>query len=108
MAKKNKKGFSFFLNGKIDYAILIITCILVCFGLIMLLSASAPTSISETGKSTKYLIKQGEVVLLGSFIALIISKIDYRIFRKFRFLIYAVCVGILFAVGFLGEGANRS
>ena len=76
MTKKNNKPkkFSFFLNGKFDYSILIVTIFLLIIGLIMLLSASTPTSISEEGVSYKYVLKQGEVALIGlafSFIGLL-------------------------------------
>lgn len=109
MAKKKSKSFSLILNGKFDYALLIVTVVLVCFGLIMMLSASSPTSISETGKSTKYLIRQGRIVIIGIAIMFILSKIDYKIYRKLSLPLYFGCLGILILVGFVGtaEGGAR-
>lgn len=37
-----------------------------------------------------------------------LSKIDYRIYRKFKFVIYIFIVGLLFAVKFLGMSSGRS
>ena len=84
MANKTKaKKFSIFLNGKFDYSILIITILLLSMGLIMLLSASAPTSFSENGNSYDYVVKQGIVAFFGFIAMIVLSKIDYRIYRKF-------------------------
>lgn len=111
MAKKNNnvKKFSFFLNGKFDFPLLIITIFLLIFGLIMLLSASTPTSISEDGVSYKYVLRQGEVVLFGLVLMIILSKIDYRIYKNFKWIIYIATVVLLIAVGLTGtsEGGAR-
>ena len=106
MSNKEKK-FSLVLNKKFDYSILIITLLLLSIGLIMLLSASAPTSLSETGdNSYQYVTKQGIMAIAGLFAMIVFSKFDYRIFKKFKWLIYAVCIAFLVAVGFVGTGAG--
>ena len=111
MTKKNKsKKFSFFINGKFDYTIIVVTVLLLCIGLIMLLSASAPASLSETGDdSYQYIRKQGLVAGIGIVMMIVLSKVDYRIFRKLKWLIYAICIALLVAVGFvgIGEGGAR-
>jgi len=99
MAKKKTKKFGLFINGKFDYML----------GLIILLSASAPTALSEVDKngnsnSYKYLIKQGIMAVAGLFAMVVLSKIDYRIYRKLKWPIYIGCIAILVAVGFVGKG----
>lgn len=107
MASKNKeKKFSFFINGKFDYPILIVTLLLLSMGLIMLLSASAPKSFSEYGNSYNYIMKQGIVAAVGLFFMVALSKVDYRIYRKLKWLIYIGFVVLLVLVGFIGTGAN--
>lgn len=107
MANKNKtKKFSFFLNGKFDYSILIVTLLLLSMGLIMLLSASAPKSFSENGNSYEYIMKQGFVAIVGLVLMIALSKIDYRIYRKLKWLIYIGFVVLLIIVGFVGIGEN--
>lgn len=104
MVNKSKK-FSLFSNRKMDYSILIITLLLLCIGLIMLLSASAPTSLSETGNNSyKYFSKQAGIAVVGLIGMAFFSKIDYKIFRKFKWIIYVVCIALLVAVGFFGKG----
>ncbi len=106
MAKNKTKKFLFFLNGKMDYALLIITLLLLCTGLIMLLSASAPTSLSESGNSYKYVVKQGIMTLAGLFAMIVLSKIDYRIFRRFKWIIYVGLIILLVLVGLVGTNAG--
>ncbi len=107
MTKKNKtKKISLFLNGKFDYSTLIITLLLLSIGLIMLLSASAPKSRSEseTGSSYDYIIKQGIVAVGGLFALIVLSKVDYRIYKKFSWIIYFGLIILLVLVGFVGIG----
>lgn len=107
MANKNKaKKFSLLLKGKFDYSILVITLLLLSMGLIMLLSASAPTSFAENDNSYSYVLKQGGVALLGLGFLIALSTIDYRIYKKLKWLIYFLCLGLLILVGLFGVGEN--
>ena len=106
MSKNKTRKFLFFLNGKMDYALLIITLLLLCIGLIMLLSASAPTSLSESGNSYKYVIKQGIMAGAGLIAMIVLSKIDYRVYRKFKWLIYVGFIALLVLVGLVGTDAG--
>ena len=107
MTNKTKaKKFSFFLNGKFDYSILIITLLLLSIGLIMLLSASAPTSFAESENSYAYVLKQGIVAGAGLILMFILSTFDYRNYRKLKWIIYIACIVLLVLVGFIGTGAN--
>ena len=104
MANKNKtKKFSFFLNGKFDYSILIVTLLLLSMGLIMLLSASAPKSFSENGNSYEYIMKQGLVAGVGLVLMIALSKIEYRIYRRLKWVIYIGFVVLLIVVGFVAS-----
>ena len=109
MADNKSKKFNFFLSKKFDYSILIITMLLLCIGLIMLLSASAPTSLSESGNSYKYVIKQSIVAVVGLILMIAISKVDYRNYKKISWIIYVGCIVLLIMVGFMGtdEGGAR-
>ena len=106
MAKSKQKRVGFFLNGKFDYMLLIITLLLLCIGLIMLLSASAPTSLSESGNSYKYVIKQGAMAAIGLIMMTVLSKIDYRIYRRLKWIIYVGLIVLLVLVGFVGTNAG--
>ena len=78
-----KKKFSSFLDNPIDYTLLITVLLLLTVGLVMVLSASSPTSLSESGNSYKYFIKQAIFAVFGLFAMAAISKIDYRFYQKF-------------------------
>ena len=107
MAKKKK--FHFFTKGSVDYIIWVTVMILVAFGLIMVLSASAPSSLSETdGKSSYQYIKQQAIsAVIGLVAMMACSKVDYHIFRKLKWIIYIVFIILLILVGFVGMEAGR-
>lgn len=106
--QKSKKKFSLFTKGSVDYTIWITVMILVAFGLIMVLSASAPSSLAETGDdSYTYIRKQAFSAVLGLCAMYACSRVDYHIFRKLKWIIYIVCIVLLVLVGFVGMGANR-
>ena len=110
MAKKKNKKFSSFLDNPIDYTLLITVLLLLTLGLIMVLSASSPTSLSESGKSYKYFVKQAAFAGLGLFAMGIISKIDYRFYKKIYKWVYIASIVLLTAVLIVGitvNGAKR-
>ena len=111
MAKKEKlKGFSSFLNNPVDFTLVITTLLLLSIGLIMVLSASSPTSLQESGNSYQYFARQLFFAVLGLAGMFVASKIDYRIFQKFYKHLYVASILLLFAVlvvGFRAKGAKR-
>lgn len=109
-AKKSKNKITPLTKGSIDYIIVIVVTLLVSLGLIMVLSASSATALSESGDSYRYFKRQLEAVIIGIVLLVIVSKIDYRIYRKLKWLGYGIIVALLFAVGFIGMssgGATR-
>ena len=106
MAKKKNKKFSSFLENPIDYTLLITVLLLLTLGLIMVLSASSPTSISESGKSYKYFAKQAVFAGVGLAALAMISKIDYRFYKKFYKIAYIISIILLIAVLVAGKTVN--
>ena len=106
MAKKKVKKFNLFTKGTIDYTILIVVLMLLSLGIIMVLSASAPSSLSESGNSYKYVIKQGISAVIGLIAMVFLSTVDYRIFRKLKWPIYGGLIILLVLVGFIGIDAG--
>ena len=103
--KTDEKG-STFLNNQIDYTLLITVLLLLSMGLIMVLSASSPTAISEGRSSYAYFIRQALFATIGIVAMIIISKIDYRIYKKFYLLAYLASIVLLVAVMVIGKEAN--
>ncbi len=111
MAKKRKeKNFSSFLNNPIDFTLVITILLLLGIGLVMVLSASSPSALAESGNSYAYFSKQLIFGILGIFVMLFISKIDYRFYQKFykHALIFSILSLVLvMLIGKEVNGAKR-
>lgn len=83
---------------QIDFVLLIIIILLLSLGIIMVLSASAPSALSETGNSYTYVTKQAIFAVLGFGVMFFFSRFDYRIFKRLYWPIYWISVGILLLV----------
>ena len=75
--RKKKNNILNFSDNSIDYTLLITILLLLSLGLIMVLSASSPTALSESGNSYTYFAKQGAFAIVGLFCMFVISKINY-------------------------------
>ncbi len=90
-----------------DYTLIIVSFILVIFGLVMLASASAPVAFSKFGDSFYYLKRQLlRGFLPGLIFFLILARIDYRIWKKAGWLFLALSVVLLLGVFVPGLGAD--
>ena len=102
----NSKTDIGFLSNPIDYTLLITVLLLLSLGLIMVLSASSPTAISEGRSSYAYFIKQAGFAMVGIVMMIGLSKLDYRIYKKFYLLAYIVAFVLLVAVLAIGKETN--
>lgn len=106
--KKKEKSFSSFLNNPIDFTLVITILLLLTIGLVMVLSASSPSALSESGNSYAYFSKQLLFAILGIIAMVIISKIDYRFYKKFYKYAYILAILLLLAVQLVGKEVNGS
>ena len=106
MTKKKGKSFSSFLKNPIDFTLLITILLLLSIGLIMLLSASSPSALSESGNSYSYFFRQAIFAVAGLFMMWVISNIDYRFYQKYYKLAYVVAFLLLLAVPLIGREVN--
>lgn len=107
MAKKSKeKSFSSFLNNPIDFTLVITILLLLVIGLVMVLSASSPSALAESGNSYAYFSKQLIFAILGIFAMAFISKIDYRFYQKFYKHAWWISFLLLVAVMAVGREVN--
>lgn len=109
--KKEKKNLKF-TNQPFDFILCIVIFILLALGIVMVLSASAPSALAETGKAYVYAGRQLMFGILGIVAMFIISKIDYHLFKKFYWPIYWGSWMILLLVmipglGIVSGGAKR-
>lgn len=92
--------------GVIDLPYLLLTLLLVAFGLIMLYSASYARAYYVTGNSASYFTSQLVFALAGVAVMLAISRVPYEWYQKFSTLIFAVTVALLTAVLLVGTNVN--
>lgn len=107
MSKAKQKNIKH-ADKPFDFILFITILIMLSLGIIMVLSASSPSALAETGDSYDYVKTQGVSAVMGIILMLIISKIDYRIYRRFYKLLYWVSILLLLAVAIpgLGKSAN--
>ncbi|HIU75236.1 MAG TPA: cell division protein FtsW [Candidatus Pelethocola excrementipullorum] len=118
MAKVQKAAVKRRSRGRIrkkadyyDYNLLAAVILLICFGLIMLYSASYYEAFQKIdGDDMYYFRKQGLISLAAVAGAIIISKINYHWFAKFAGAIYALSLVLMGMVRFtpLGVTVNGS
>ncbi|MEI3401362.1 MAG: putative lipid II flippase FtsW [Clostridia bacterium] len=112
MAKKNNKmkGFSSFLNNPVDFTLVITVLLLLSLGLVMVLSASSPTSLQKYDNSYYFFIRQLIFATLGLIGMYFVSRIDYRIYQKFYKQAWWLSIILLVVVLIFGtdsHGAKR-
>ena len=106
MTKKKGKSFSSFLKNPIDFTLLITILLLLSIGLIMVLSASSPSALSESGNSYSYFFRQAIFAVAGLFMMWVISNIDYRFYQKYYKFAYIIAFLLLLAVPLVGTEVN--
>ena len=104
--KRREKSFSSFLNNPIDFTLLITILFFFFFGLVMVLSASSPSALAESGNSYSYFSKQLIFAILGIIAMLFISKIDYRFYQKFYKHAWWIALILLILVLVAGRTVN--
>ena len=112
MAKKKNKmaGFSSFLNNPVDFTLVITVLLLLSLGLVMVLSASSPTSLQKYDNSYYYFIRQLIFAILGIVGMYFVSRIDYRIYQKFykqAWWLSAILLVAVLVMGHDSHGAKR-
>ena len=105
MASKVKKNINS-TKKPFDFTLFITVLLLLSLGIVMVLSASAPSSLSTTGNSYTYVIRQTRFAIFGIAAMLFISKIDYKIYKRFYKLIYVASIIALFLVAIPGIGVS--
>lgn len=94
MGKNNKSIAKTKLNP-CDFTICIAVALLLALGIVMVLSASSPSSLAETGSSYTYVIRQVQSAALGIGLMILISRVDYKIYRNRKIYLTAYIVSVL-------------
>jgi len=97
----------------IDYNLLVITIFLLCFGLVMLYSASAYDATIEYGSPTYYLKRQIFSTFIGLVLMYVVIKFGYKIYKSPTIALLAyigsliVSLLVLSPIGISSHGASR-
>ncbi|WNS45777.1 putative lipid II flippase FtsW [Paenibacillus sp. MMS20-IR301] len=90
-------------RGTPDFQLLILTLLLVGFGLVMVFSSSSSLTLASEkfGNDAFYFVKKQLVwALAGSFIMFVVMNIHYSKFKKWYAPIFVITLGLLLAVAF--------
>lgn len=110
---KSIKQLTIDSKGKqLDFTLLFVVLVLLFTGLIALSSASSYYALTEFNDSSYYIVRQIAFAVVGIVGMLIISKIDYKKYIKFGYLIYGIGILLMLMVFVPGiggtvNGANR-
>jgi len=98
-------------RGSIDVPLLVVTLLILSFGIVMVYSASAVFAARAHGSAQYYLLRQTSFAIVGLTGMAVASRIDYRIFRKLTYPMLGATVLLLTLViagfGRSGGGAAR-
>ena len=93
-------------NKQLDFTFLFTLIILLAIGLVALSSASSYYALTEYGDSSHYLIRQLIFAIAGIIIMIIVSKIDYKQYKKYGYFIYAIGIALMLMVFIPGIGSS--
>ncbi|MGM9647932.1 MAG: FtsW/RodA/SpoVE family cell cycle protein [Eubacteriales bacterium] len=102
-------GFdSIIVKGDFDRPLLIIILLLLCFGSVMVFSASYAYAYSDKGDSSFYIRKQLLFAFMGVVAMWIVSKIHYKLIQKLTPLIFAGSGALLLLVLAIGTSEDSA
>lgn len=91
---------------KVDFGLLVTVFLLLCFGVLMVYSAT----LSEAKEGASYLTRQLIWILLGVVVLVVAALFDYNWLKHYSFVFYLLSVILLLVVVFVGRwvlGAQR-
>ena len=96
---------------EVDFTLLLATLLLVFIGIIMVFSSSWPEAMQKFDNGYHFLKKQVMFATLGLVLMIVFMNVDYKVWKRFSFLIYLVALGtvaLLFTpLGVNYKGAKR-
>lgn len=96
------------MNKKYGYCLLIVSLILIIFGIIMIYSSSSIWASYKFNDSFKYVKHQLLFFFIGIILVFFISKINYELYFKYSSKIFLVCFVLLLLVLIPGIGSIRN
>ena len=98
-------------SGSMDFGMFVITITLLCIGLVMVASASSYHALIYYGDSNFLFIRQLIYAVVGVITMIVISRIDYKKYKKWAYLAFIIASILLLLVvtplGVTRNGAKR-
>ena len=95
-------------SGELDFTFLTLVIVIVCVGLVMVLSASSPRALRLTGDSFHFFKKQLLFAIVGFIGMIVISRIDYKKYENYVGIFMLICLVLLAAVLIPGVGVMHN
>ena len=89
-----------------DYNLLAVVIILICFGLVMLYSASSYEAATKLGDDMYYFRRQALISLGSVAVALLISRMDYHLFLKWSPYLFGLSLVLMAMVKYTSFGVE--
>ncbi len=96
------------MNKKYSISLLIVSLILICFGIIMIYSSSSVWSFYKFNDSFRYVKHQILFFIIGLVLIYIVHKIDYKMYYDNAFLLFIINIILLILVLIPGIGSIRN
>lgn len=106
MSKKNENIANIGSNKAFDFKLFFSVMLLLCIGLVMVASASSYYALTEFNNSSHFLVRQLVFAIIGVIVMLVISKINYRVYSKFAYIIYGFVLLLMILVLIPGIGTE--
>lgn len=95
-------------NNSLDFPMLVTIIVLLCLGIIMVATASSYYALNNYDDSNYFLSRQAIFAVIGVIAMIIISKIDYKIYKKWAYIGYGLALALLVAVLIPGIGKSTN
>ena len=95
-------------NKGLDFTFLFTLVILLAIGLLALSSASSYYALTEFSDSSYYLVRQLLFAIAGVIVMFIVSKIDYKQYKRFGYIMYVVGIGLMLLIFVPGIGSSAN
>lgn len=106
MSKKKENIANIGSDKSFDFKLFFSVMVLLCIGLVMVASASSYYALTEFNNSNHFLVRQLVFAIIGVIVMLVISKINYRVYSKFAYIIYAAVLLLMILVLVPGIGTE--
>lgn len=93
---------------ELDFTFLTLVIVIICFGIIMVFSASAPKSLRMYANSYNFVKKQLIFAVLGFVGMLVLSRIEYQKLKQYTRIIMICCIALMAAVFIPGLGVEHN